>query len=285
MISAQVRNGFVLLIRCSLIMPERKIKAVLFDLGETLLSFGKVNATRLFRQGARLSYDFLKSLGQPVGSFKYYCWRNLMSLRINYWLSNITGRDFDALALSKKIGAKRGIKLDEQQWRHLAWLWYEPLSKVARAEPGTAETLSALKKRGLKLGIVSNTFVNSCSLEKHLKQLGILDFFGVRLYSYEFDFRKPDARIFKIAAERIGETLGNILFVGDHIDRDVKPAVKSGMQAVLKTAYTNAGKKTPKKAWKIDRLSELPALIEKINSEEQDVANNHLYKELPRLKI
>jgi putative hydrolase of the HAD superfamily len=140
------------------------------------------------------------------------------------------------------------------------------LSKIAKAEPDIKETVTALKNSGLKLGIVSNTFVNGSSLEKHLKQVGILDFFTVRLYSYEFDFRKPDIRIFQIAAERIGETLENILYVGDRIDKDVKPAVKTGMQAVLKAAYTNVGKKVPEGAWKINRLCELPGLIEKINS-------------------
>jgi putative hydrolase of the HAD superfamily len=249
----------------SLIMPDKNVKAVLFDLGETLLNFGRVNTTRLFRQGARLSYDFLKSCGQPIGNFKYYCYRNLIALRIRHWLSNITKSDFNSLLLLRKLGTKKGIRLDRQQWRHFAWLWYEPLSKVGQAEPKIKETLTALKQLGLKLGIVSNTFVTGSSLERHLEQLGLLDFFSVRVYSYEFDFRKPDARIFKVAAERIGEMLENIMFVGDRIDTDIKPATKVGMQAVLKEAYTNTGKKIPKDVWKINRLSELPSLIEKIN--------------------
>jgi len=247
-------------------MPDKKIKAVLFDLGETLLNFGKVNTTRLFRQGARLSYDFLKSCGQPVGNFNYYCWRNLISLRIRHWLSNITKNDFNSLLLLRGIGTKKGIRLDRQQWRHFAWLWYEPLSKVSKVEPNIAETLTKLKELGVKLGIVSNTFVNGSSLEKHLEQLGILDFFSVRVYSYEFDFRKPDTRIFTAAAERMGEKLENILFVGDRIDKDIKPARKTGMNTVMKAAYTNIGKKIPKGVWKINRLCELPALIEKINA-------------------
>ena len=248
-------------------LPDKKIKAVLFDLGETLLNFGKFNTTRLFRQGARLSYDFLKSCGQPVGNFNYYCWRNMIALRIRHWLSNITKNDFNALLLLRGIGTKKGVRLDRQQWQHLAWLWYEPLSKVGKAEDDTKETLTKLKESGIKLGIVSNTFVHSSSLEKHLEQLGILDFFTVRLYSYEFDFRKPDVRIFKAAAERIGEMMENILFVGDQINKDVKAAARMGMHAVLKAAYTNAGRKTPKGAWKINQLSELPSLIEKINAE------------------
>ena len=248
-------------------MPDKKIKAVLFDLGETLLAFGKVETARLFRQSARLSYDFLKSYDQPVGNFGYYCWRNLISLRMRCWLSGIRRRDFNSLVLLKQIGTKKGIKLDRQQWRDFAWLWYEPLSKQAQVEAKTAETLTRLKEMGLELGIVSNTFVHCSSLEKHLEQLGMLDFFTVRLYSYEFNFRKPNRRIFKIAAERIGQMPENILFVGDRINKDIKPAVKAGMQAVLKAAYTNAGKKVPTGACKINQLCELPGLIERINSQ------------------
>jgi len=243
-----------------------EIKAVLFDLGETLLDFGKLKTTRLFRQGARLSYDFLKSCGQPVGSFEYYCWSNLIALRFRHFISNITKNDINSSALLRGIGTRKGINLDAQQWRHFAWLWYEPLSKIGTTDPKIKETLIALKKMGLKLGIVSNTFVNAHSLEKHLEQLDLLDFFTVRMYSYEFDFRKPDARIFKIAAERIGEAAENILYVGDRIDMDIKPALKVGMKTVLKAAYTNAGKTPPDGAWKVTRISELPALIKKINA-------------------
>ena len=230
------------------------------------MNFGKINATRLFRRGARLSYDFLKSCGEPVGNFEYYYWRNLISLRIRHLISNITGRDFNSSALLRGIGKRKGIKFDGRQWRQFAWLWYEPLSKIATVEPTIKQTLAALKKLGLKLGIVSNTFVSAHSLEKHLKQLGILDFFTVRLYSYEFDFRKPDLRIFKIAAERLGEAAENILYVGDRIDKDIKPALEVGMRPVLKAAYTNAGKTSPDGAWKITHVSELPALIEQINA-------------------
>jgi putative hydrolase of the HAD superfamily len=247
-------------------LPAKKIKAVLFDYGETLLQFGKVKTTHLFRQGARLSYAFLKQQGQPVGNFTFYFLRNLVWIRLRCWLSNLTGRDFDTLALLEKVGSKKGINLSPQQWEHLAWLWYEPLSKIAQAEPNIAETLEALKKQGLKLGIVSNTFVNGSSLEKHLKQLDILDYFTVRLYSYEFRFRKPNLGMFKIAAERIGESFENILYVGDRLDKDIEPAITTGMHTVLKEAYTNTGKKIPNGVYKIKQLAELPGLIEKINA-------------------
>ncbi len=248
-------------------MPDKKIKAVLFDLGDTLLDFGKLNPGEIFRQGARLSYDFLKSRSQPVGNFKYYCLWNMAALQFRRLVSNITRNDFNSLTLLRWIGVKKGIRLDGDQWRHFAWLWYEPLRKIATVEPDIKETLTKLKNSGLKLGIVSNTFVSGDSLEKHMEQEGILDFFAPRMYSYEFDFRKPDPRIFRIAAERIGEAPESILFVGDRINMDIAPALKAGMRAALKTAHTNAGKKIPDSAGKINHISELPALIEKINAQ------------------
>ena len=243
------------------------INAVIFDLGETILCFGKINPVSLFKEGARLTYDYLKNSGQPVGSFWLYFWRNLIALRFRNLVSAIDGNDFNSSAFLRKIGTKKGIRLSGEQWRHLSWLWYEPLSKAAKIEPDIKQTLAKLKNVGLKLGILSNTFVSKYSLEKQLEEIGILDFFSVRMYSYEFDFRKPDLRLFEIAAERIGEALDNIMYVGDRIDKDAKPTLKLGMKSVIKTAYTNTSKSIPEGALKINKLSELPELIKNINSE------------------
>ncbi len=220
----------------------------------------------MFRRGARLSYDYLKSCGQSVGNFEYYCWVNLITLRARHLISSIRKNDFDSTALLQSIGKRKGVVLDDEQWRHFAWLWYEPLSRIATIEPTLKETLASLKRMGLKLGIVSNTFISSHSLEKHLEQVGILNFFPIRLYSYEFDFRKPNTRIFRIAAERIGEAVENIMYVGDRIDKDIIPTLKIGMTPVLKAACTNTGKTPPDGTYKIDHISELPGLIESINT-------------------
>ena len=247
--------------------PKKQIKAVLFDLGDTLLNFGRINKAEIFAAGARLTYDYLKSLGQPICSFKWYCLRNLLSLRLCRLISVMRRRDFDSLKLLKRVGTTRGVNLTPEQWRHLTWLWYKPLTEIGRTEPQIKETLTALRNSGLKLGILSNTFVHACALDRHMDQLGILEFFDVRLYSYEFPFRKPDPRIFKIAARAIGQAPENILFVGDRIDKDIAPALKNGMHAALKEAYTSDGKKTPDAAVKIKHIQELPNLIQKINTQ------------------
>jgi putative hydrolase of the HAD superfamily len=243
------------------------IKAVCFDIGETLLNFGPVDIVDLFRTGAKLTYDYLKGLSQPVGRFKLYCYKNLGTIRWRYWLSLLTGKDFDSRELLKKINHKQGIRLSDEQWDELVWLWYEPLSKCATVEPDIKDTLNKLSSMGLKLAILSNTFINGSALERHLAQYGILDFFDVRMYSYQFPFRKPNRHIFTAAVEKIGLPAENIMFVGDRISADIRPALKLGMTAVLKSAYTNHAKNLPPAAHKIQNLAQLPELIHQINAQ------------------
>jgi len=246
-------------------LEENNIQAVLFDLGETLLNFGRVDTAALFRESGRLSYDYLRQEDQPVGSFKRYLCQNLFKLYYKRLIAGITENDFDSLAVLKNQGHKMGIKLSQQQWEHFNWLWYEPLYKKASTEPRISETLTTLTHAGIKLGIISNTFVNACSLDKHLAAENLLGFFDIRLYSYQYGFRKPDRRIFLEAARMIGVSPPNIMFVGDRIDKDVKGALNAGMLPVMKTAFTNNGKSPPDGTIKIERIAELPSLIEKIN--------------------
>ena len=82
-------------------MANDEIKAVLFDLGDTILNFGRVETTRAFLQGAKDSHAFLKEHGQPVGNLPWYFLRNLVRLRIKHLVSNITHRDFDSLEVTE----------------------------------------------------------------------------------------------------------------------------------------------------------------------------------------
>ena len=188
-------------------IARAKIKAVLFDLGDTLLNFGDVDVPTVFKEGAKSTYSFLKEAGQPVGNFKRYAFRNFFAVKWRTFISDITGNDFDSLELLKKIGKKKKYNLDEAQWRKVAELWYEPLKKFGHPEDDIHETLGKLKEMGLKLGIVSNTFVTAFSLDKHMSQAGLDGFFDFVLYSYQVPWRKPGKKIFSYAAEKIGEKL------------------------------------------------------------------------------
>ncbi len=240
---------------------------MLFDLGQTLIHFDKVNTRALSHEAATNAYDYLKELDQPVGGFKAYKWSNLLSIRLKLLISDLMKHDWDSLVGLRKSHEKKGIRLSPEQWRQLNWKWYEPLSKRGSIEPDLAETLGLLRDKDIKLGIVSNTWVNGCSLEKHLDKYDLLHFFDVRVYSHDYPFRKPDKRIFLEAAKLVDVPCANILFIGDRIDNDIKGAIRAGMIPILKTTDKNKQKPLPPTATRIDKLSEIPKLIEKLNAD------------------
>ena len=60
------------------------LKAVLFDLGETLLNYGRVDVDGLFREGARLSYAYLQremADDGRLGDFGRYYRRYIWSIK------------------------------------------------------------------------------------------------------------------------------------------------------------------------------------------------------------
>jgi len=245
-------------------MNKRKIEAVIFDLGETLLNFGRLDRAALFEKALVSSYNYLKELSQPVGSYRKYRLFHMWGIRWHLLRSWITGDDFDSLDLLKAYGTKRNFRLSEAQWEELNWQWYFELSRMGRVEPGTADALRQLHEMGLKVGLLSNTFVHKSSLERHLKIEGLLDLLSVRLYSYDYKYRKPNVRIFRDAAEKMGVPAERTIYVGDRMDNDVKGSLAAGMLPVLKKAYTNKELKIPDHINRIDSIAELPGLIGRI---------------------
>jgi len=121
-------------------MPQNaKIQGALFDLGDTIFNFGKLNTSEIFRKASSLSYNYLKQLHQPAGQLWWYRLRNLTAIRLRNLLSNVTGNDFDSLQVLKKIGKKKGYRLTEQQYLQLHWLWFKPLANTGKTEPDIAQ--------------------------------------------------------------------------------------------------------------------------------------------------
>jgi len=91
-------------------------------------------------------------------------------------------------------------------------------------------TLSDLRRRGLKLAIVSNW---DASLQSHCDDLGLTPLFDTIVGSQAVGYEKPDPRIFAIALERVQVTATQVLHVGDIYVSDVVGARRAGITPVL----------------------------------------------------
>jgi len=212
----------------------RRINGILFDLGDTLLDFGQVNLLLFFEEGARRAYEYLASLDQPMPKFEKYHRQQLRALRWKYILSRLTKQDFNSLDVIDHLGEWLGHDLTSEQLEELAWRWYEPVSRHTTIEDGLRDTIGILRDQGIKLGIVSNTFIVGAVLDRHLANVDLLDLFPHRVYSCALDFRKPDKRIFQLGLDGLSLPAEEVIFVGDSFRADILGANRMGMVSVLK---------------------------------------------------
>ena len=74
-------------------MSGRRIEAVLFDLGDTLLHFGKLRKGQLVEEAVRRSYAYLQEHHQPTGPFWAYRLMHLWGVRWHLLRSWATGNE------------------------------------------------------------------------------------------------------------------------------------------------------------------------------------------------
>jgi putative hydrolase of the HAD superfamily len=97
-----------------------------------------------------------------------------------------------------------------------------------QAFPQSLRMLQALN--GYPLGIVSNGQRVFSELE--LKHLGLHDYFKFIIFSSDFGYKKPDARIFLAGAQYLGLRPEEILYIGDSYENDINPSRGLGMKAM-----------------------------------------------------
>ncbi|MEE8110400.1 MAG: HAD family hydrolase [bacterium] len=90
-------------------------------------------------------------------------------------------------------------------------------------------TLQELRA-GFRLGLLTNT--QSFGLE-FLEETRLADLFDVTCYSYECGLLKPDPRIFRWTAERLGLPADRLTMVGDSLAKDVLAAEAAGWRGIL----------------------------------------------------
>lgn len=137
------------------------------------------------------------------------------------------------------------------------------VNRPPEPHPDAIETLRALKSRGLRIGLISNTGRTwGAFLRKVQDRLGISDLFDVRTFSDEERVRKPDARIFRrtLASLRLGPD--EVVHVGDDLDADVRGAKRAGMRVVWYDAGTSPGFRTDEPDAMIHAWTELPEILE-----------------------
>ena len=221
------------------------LKAVLFDLGLTLIqtaSFSEIYRRILARFGITVSLDAIvhaqKETEGEVDTSTYD-----ESRRKEFWTNY-------NVSLLKKLGVKEDTVFVASQIDELWW----SCSHV-QLFPDVELTLSGLRAKGLKLGLVSNGFKQD--LDHVLGELGLKRWFDAVVCIDSCSCAKPDKRIFLYALDKLGVKADEAVFVGDSVVHDYEGALNVGIKSYL----IDREGKLPSRYVKIGCLTDLLAII------------------------
>jgi putative hydrolase of the HAD superfamily len=124
------------------------------------------------------------------------------------------------------------------------------------AIPGSRETVSEIKRRGYRLGVVSNA---EGRVEQDLDSAGYRGLFETVVDSHVVGVEKPDPRIFHLALAKMKAVAETAVYVGDVPSVDIAGARSAGLAAILldrHELYTDVDER------RLSSIRDLPALLD-----------------------
>ncbi len=110
------------------------------------------------------------------------------------------------------------------------WEAHDRVGLWTVAIDGALDAVSELRRRGLRLGVISNA---EGTVARNLNDAGFGGAFDAVVDSHLVGVSKPDPEIFRIALERMSLQAERAIFVGDMPEIDVKGAHAAGIVPVL----------------------------------------------------
>ena len=210
------------------------LKAVLFDLGSTLIEFENHPWDELVSLGISGVYDELQRRGAPLPPYERFHdaflvrYNDFWSRSFETWKEVSLHDIFDAVFL--ELGLDKPVSL----YPRLVLAHYQPISAQTHLFDDVPPVLAALRERGLKLGIVSNTPWPGHAHLRDLDAHGLTRHFDAFVFSSELGIRKPHARIFKLALQALRVEPREAIYVGDRYVEDIWGPQQIGMKGILR---------------------------------------------------
>ncbi|MEM2102565.1 MAG: HAD family hydrolase [Candidatus Bathyarchaeia archaeon] len=220
------------------------MKAVLFDLGDTLI---KTPCIITNFQKILSAHGILHTQEEILTAYeeseKILSMELMKTMFDEFWIKR-NNLFLEKLGIFGRIDLARIIA--EEWWDHADVSLY----------PDVNETLSELKRRGLKTGIITNGLQSD--LAKLLTKTGLnTKAFDVIITVDPIGLMKPEKEIFHRALEKIQVLPNEALFVGDTLEYDYEGAKKAGLKALV----IDRDNKINENVEKIRDLREILALV------------------------
>ena len=202
------------------------VQAVIFDWGGTLSTFADIDMLDMWRLAARhLAPEREEEVCARLVAVEAASWERIAVDQRSTTLSSLLRTASEELGLDVAEAV-----LEEAATHHLdSW------TPHVRHDPEAVEALTALRRRGLAVGLLSNTHWPRAFHEHFLERDGLASLIDIRCYTSELARTKPHPDAFRAVLQGLGVTdPGQAVFVGDRPYDDIHGAQVAGMRAILR---------------------------------------------------
>ena len=229
-----------------------KIKAVLFDLDDTLYDY-KACHEKAMKEVYR---TFSKKTGVTQEEFDEILDSSKTEIKK---LLHGTAASHNRVLYFQRMVEKFHKTVDAEMILHLYNAYWDTMLNSMRLFPGVAGTLKVLKKRGIMIAIITDLTAHIQIRKIH--KLGISEYVDVLVTSEEAGRDKPHPTVFLLALNKLGIDPNDALVVGDSPKTDIEGGKAAGIKTVLVSKDAKEGAKPDFVA---GNISEIPGIIDRL---------------------
>lgn len=205
------------------------IEAAVFDWGGTLSEYAITELEDMWRLAARHLAPHMQHSEDDIT-------RQLTEVELRFWARTTSHSEAGTLAdLLAEATADLGVDVAEALLEEAAVQYLDAWTPHIRHFPDSAETLGALRARGIKIALLSNTHWPRSFHEHFLERDGLAELIDARLYTSEMERMKPHPSAFRAALDAIGcSDPTRAVMIGDRLFDDIHGGRNLGMKTVLR---------------------------------------------------
>lgn len=223
-------------------LPPSPINTIIFDLGSTLIYFDG-DWPAMMQQGYHQLWETLHQAGLQLEQRRFI---DEFHERLEaYYIERDTEFiEHSTAYILKTLLAKHGYPEPPEPLIRTALVHLYSASEAHwQPEADAIPTLTALRQRGCRLGMISNAS-DDANVQRLVDQAELRPFFEIILSSAAEGIRKPNPLLFQRALQRLGALPEQALMVGDNLGADILGARSIGMKTawITRRADTQANR-------------------------------------------
>ena len=203
------------------------MKAILFDLGNTLAEYyTRAEFPGVLKLAVSEVQSYLGLHGVGIRSPEEL-WQRVQA-------ENHEARNYRVRPLEARLSRIFGIS-DDRHPEGICRAFMKPIFALGRCYDDSAAVLRELRRRGLKIAIVSNAPWGSPSYlwREEIERLGLREHVDDITICTDIGWRKPARPIFLHTLNKLGLAAADCVFVGDHPRWDFEGPRRVGMEAII----------------------------------------------------